>query len=388
MNTIFPLLNLDALPPEFQFVPAILVGIAFGFVLERSGFGDARVLAGQFYFHNMRVFKVMFTSIITAAAGLAFFDAVGLLNFSAIFIPATYIWPHIAGGFLLGAGFIISGYCPGTSVVASASGKWDGFLTFAGVIGGSLIFGQVYPDIAEFHTSTAKGVMTINGLTGIPYSILIFGVVVMAVMAFWGAEKVEKIFSAKLNRNEFTPWNPLAKKALGGIIVLGMAAIIISQTIPAGKVANDTIATEITEVELAEMIIERPSQLFILDIRDDALCRSKERIPNALCVKDVKKDLKDFYKGRTLVVYGQNEQTPLPDAVQTFPGKIAQLSGGYAAWKSVIIENNPPQDRNSPNMKNLVGAIHSYFTGAKVANQPIAKPRVIRRKIKKGGGCS
>ena len=43
-----------------------LVGFAFGYTLEMSGFGDSRKLAAQFYFTELTVFKVMFTAIITA----------------------------------------------------------------------------------------------------------------------------------------------------------------------------------------------------------------------------------------------------------------------------------------------------------------------------------
>ena len=46
---------------EVSLIIAFVIGIAFGFVLERGGFGSARMLAAQFYFTDMRVFKVMFT---------------------------------------------------------------------------------------------------------------------------------------------------------------------------------------------------------------------------------------------------------------------------------------------------------------------------------------
>lgn len=42
------------------------IGYAFGFTLEMAGFGDSRKLAGQFYFRELTVFKVMFTAIAVA----------------------------------------------------------------------------------------------------------------------------------------------------------------------------------------------------------------------------------------------------------------------------------------------------------------------------------
>ncbi len=56
----------------------------------------------------------------------------------------------MAGGLLLGAGFIVSGYCPGASLVSAASGHIDGMLTFLGVVAGSVLSGEMYPWVAKF----------------------------------------------------------------------------------------------------------------------------------------------------------------------------------------------------------------------------------------------
>ena len=201
--TLFPIFSGETVPFEASFVPAIIVGFLFGFALERNGFGNARVLAAQFYLHNMRVFKVMFSGIVTAAVGLAFFSATGMLNMGGLFIPETFIWPHLTGGLLLGAGFIVSGYCPGTSIVAMASGKWDGLLTVAGVIVGSVIFGEMYPLIADFHTSSALGVFTLHEWLGIGLPLLATVVAVAAAFMFFGAEKVEAIFSRMMKKEKY-----------------------------------------------------------------------------------------------------------------------------------------------------------------------------------------
>ena len=40
-----------------------MIGVAFGMTLEAAGFGNSKKLAAQFYFKDMRVFKVMFTEL-------------------------------------------------------------------------------------------------------------------------------------------------------------------------------------------------------------------------------------------------------------------------------------------------------------------------------------
>jgi hypothetical protein len=86
------------------------IGISFGFILERAGFGDARKLAAQFYLHDMTVIKVMFTGITTAGLLIAWAAALGWLDLDALWVNPTYIWPGILGGLLLGMGFFIGGY--------------------------------------------------------------------------------------------------------------------------------------------------------------------------------------------------------------------------------------------------------------------------------------
>ena len=90
-----------------------LIGIAFGMTLESAGFGNSKLLAAQFYFKDMRVFKVMFTAIIVAMTLVFLSSAVGLLDYKLVWVPPTYLWPGIVGGLIMGVGFIIGGFCPG-----------------------------------------------------------------------------------------------------------------------------------------------------------------------------------------------------------------------------------------------------------------------------------
>lgn len=95
---------------EISLLIGFLIGIGFGFFLERGGFGNSRKLALQFYFRDLTVFKVMFTAIVTAMTGMIFFNAFGWLDLDSIYINPTYLWPGIVGGLIMGAGFVIGGY--------------------------------------------------------------------------------------------------------------------------------------------------------------------------------------------------------------------------------------------------------------------------------------
>ncbi len=191
---IFPFESLTDERRALGLAIAVPVGIAFGFVLERSGFGRAQKLVGQFYGRDMTVLKVMFTAIVTAMLGMVILSGAGLFDFTAAqFNYPTWIWPMVFGGFLLGVGFITSGYCPGTSLVAAASGKGDGAATVGGVILGGLLYAEVEPKLGAFPNSGKLGTFTLPQLLHLPAPVVAALVVALAVGAFLGGEKVEQL---------------------------------------------------------------------------------------------------------------------------------------------------------------------------------------------------
>jgi hypothetical protein len=178
-------------------IVAFLIGIGFGFFLERAGFGNARVLAAQFYFTDLRVFKVMFSAIVTAMIGLFYLSWIGFLDLTLVYSTPTFIIPQITGGLILGVGFVIGGYCPGTSAVSAATGRYDGMVYLLGIFCGTFVFGEMFPLIEGFYTSTAMGHITLPELVNLPYGLVVSVVALIAVGGFAGATWVEKAVAAK-----------------------------------------------------------------------------------------------------------------------------------------------------------------------------------------------
>jgi hypothetical protein len=187
---------------DVSLIIAFIIGIGFGFALERGGFGSARILAAQFYFSNMRVLKVMFTAIVTAMLGVYYLSVIGFLDLSLIYISETYILPQVIGGLILGIGFVIGGYCPGTSVVSFATGKLDGLVYILGVMFGIFVFGEIFPFITDFYYSTNMGSVTLPEFFHLSYGMVVFLVVIMAVGAFAAAEWSEKKFAHRNPENQ------------------------------------------------------------------------------------------------------------------------------------------------------------------------------------------
>ncbi len=167
--TPFPLTSLSGDHRTLGLAVGVGIGTACGFVLERAGLGRARTLVGQFYGRDMTVLRVLFTAVVTAMLGALLLARVGLLDVGAIELRyPTYLWPMIVGGLVLGVGFVVSGYCPGTCVVGAASGKLDALATLAGVALGGLAYAELEGAMGRFPASGDLGPETLSRWLGVP----------------------------------------------------------------------------------------------------------------------------------------------------------------------------------------------------------------------------
>jgi uncharacterized membrane protein YedE/YeeE len=163
---------------------ALLVGLAFGFWLERAGFGSSRKLAAVFYLRDFAVVQVMFTAVATAALGLVALDVAGLFDASRVYRMETLLAPQIVGGLLFGAGFVAGGWCPGTALVGAASGKVDALAFLAATLLGSLVYAAFWPQLAPLQDVGACGVVTLPELLHLSSGAVAALVVAVALLAF------------------------------------------------------------------------------------------------------------------------------------------------------------------------------------------------------------
>lgn len=154
-------------------------GVLFGYVLENAGFGSPLKLSAQFKLTDWAVFKVMFTAIVVAAFGLWGLRAVGLMAPDSVAVPQALMMASAVGGALVGAGFAMGGYCPGTSVVGMVSGRIDALVFVIGVLLGTTVFAGLYgPAI--------RSMMAIGGIVDGDTFTEVYGVseaLVLAVLA-------------------------------------------------------------------------------------------------------------------------------------------------------------------------------------------------------------
>ena len=178
---------------EFQFFLAFLIGIAFGYILERAGFGNAKKIAAEFYFEDFTMLKVFFAAMTTGAVGILFLNWFGLLDLSKIFIPKTYIWGQLLGGAILGLGFGTAALCPGTGFVSAATGKLDGWAFVLGAFVGTMSFGDIFYNwIKGVYLGGPLGRITLPELFGINAGVFVLLIIIMALSVFWLVEKTER----------------------------------------------------------------------------------------------------------------------------------------------------------------------------------------------------
>lgn len=173
---------------------AFIIGTGFGFVLEQSGFSSSRKLAGVFYGYDTVVLKVFFTAAITAMLGLLFFSLFGWVDLNLIYVNPTYLTSAIVGGIIMGAGFIIGGYCPGTSFCGASIGKIDALVFIGGLFIGVLIFGLGYNIWDGMYMAKFLGSPKISETLGLTDGIFAFLLIIIALSMFAVAEWAEKKF--------------------------------------------------------------------------------------------------------------------------------------------------------------------------------------------------
>lgn len=375
-----PFYPFGAFGDEMSLVIAFIIGIGFGFFLEKAGFGNARKLAAQFYFRDLAVLKVMFTAIVTAMVGVYVLSRVGFLDLSLVYLTPTFLVPQIVGGLLLGAGFVIGGYCPGTSVVSASIGRIDGMVYILGMLVGMFVYGEIYPLIEPFTTITPMGQTTLAAYFHLPYGILVLAVVLMALGAFAAAEWAEGRFGGtKLTSASLTVptrrWN--AVRVLGvALVALGLWAAVAGD--PYGRdqatVSPRELALEVggktdhvTVEELASWIVAGRVDYQIIDVREPAEFEAYH-IPLARSVQVAALDRNFAPHNEKLIVYSDGG---IHAAQAWFILKsmgyqnVYLLLGGLDEWKDVILFPRKPAEGNPEAMARFLrlSELSRFFGG-------------------------
>lgn len=173
---------------------AILLGLLFGFVLQKAGAANPRVIIDMLRLKNLHLMKAILLAIGMSSLVLFVLLATGLADASHISVKSSYVGVMV-GGAILGMGWAMAGFCPGTGVVAAGAGRKDAWIFMAGGLIGAFVFTLVYALLKTTLLYDKLGGKTTLATTGndkypalmpdIP-AILIVGVIaaIFVIMAF------------------------------------------------------------------------------------------------------------------------------------------------------------------------------------------------------------
>jgi hypothetical protein len=108
----------------------------------------------------------------------------------------------VVGGVIMGAGFIMGGFCPGTGVCALGLGTIDALCSVLGGLTGAFLFAETYPWIQPLADGAFRGPVKINEVFGISPGLFTFLMIAVAIGMFWLAELAEKKFAKPEITNE------------------------------------------------------------------------------------------------------------------------------------------------------------------------------------------
>ncbi|MFM1814162.1 MAG: hypothetical protein RLZ98_857 [Pseudomonadota bacterium] len=125
---------------------AVVLGTAFGFALNRVGATNPDRIVNMLRLTDLSLAKVILFAIGFSSLLLFAGLAAGIIDPGHISVKGAYVGVVI-GGLLLGLGWAISGYCPGTGIAAAATGRWDAVVFVLGGLVGAFFYALAYASV-------------------------------------------------------------------------------------------------------------------------------------------------------------------------------------------------------------------------------------------------
>ncbi len=390
----------DIIGPNLNFVFAIAIGVAFGWILEQAGFSTSRKLVGLFYGYDFTVLRVFFTGGVVAMFGVIALQHFGMLDINLIYINPTFIWSALVGGVIMGLGFVIGGFCPGTSICAAVIGRIDAMLFVAGSFLGVLLFAEGYPWFEQLYKAGHWGSPQIFETMGIAKPVFVLLLTAVAILTYWAVTIVEDRVNGR-KRPLFRLTKLTATVGIAGLVVAlsGFALPAEKDLLLAETAAPDPEAAALVQTmtpdELAFRLLDEDPHLQIIDFRSPAEMK-KLPLPNAVAFTAdnlfEKEPMQLFAtRGKLNVIVADDEVTELQMAAVTRRlghENVRVLAGGLAAFERDILRFDTtriPASRDEiDTFRFRTRASRALPTLIAAQSAAPTAPKVIKRAV---GGC-
>ena len=160
-----------------KIILAIVIGGAFGAVLDRIGATNPNYIIGMLRLGKLHLMKTILLGI--GISSILVFSGLlaGIIDPGHLSVKSAYVGVFV-GGLLLGTGFAVAGYCPGTGLAAAATGRKDALFFVVGCLAGAAAYMGSYAWVKStgLLDSVAGGKATLGEISGTKYPALIEGV--------------------------------------------------------------------------------------------------------------------------------------------------------------------------------------------------------------------
>lgn len=144
---------------------AINLGLLFGFVLQKVGAANPKKIINMLRLKDFHLMKVILFAIGFSSLVLFLLLTLNIIDNSHISVKSSYIGVIVGGG-ILGLGWAIAGFCPGTGVVAAGAGRKDALFFVAGGLIGAFIYMLLHEYLANLFLFAKLGGKATLAVTG------------------------------------------------------------------------------------------------------------------------------------------------------------------------------------------------------------------------------
>ncbi|MGD9639046.1 MAG: YeeE/YedE thiosulfate transporter family protein [Alphaproteobacteria bacterium] len=167
-------------------VVGILMGIAFGFLIEKGRIFEPGYIVGQMQLRKFIMLKVFLTAVATGLIVISIMYSFGLVKLH----PKALMWgADVIGGLLLGIGVTIAGACPGTILAQVGVGYKDAWFSLLGGLTGAAVYIYLEPSLTQTIFYKSLGKITLADLTGIPFAALALPIAGVIFLGLYFLEK-------------------------------------------------------------------------------------------------------------------------------------------------------------------------------------------------------